>query len=133
MTPQPGQDTPEAASPCGAEDVVQSAKEDLAERLGLSTSEVLVVSIEAVDWPDTSLGCPQPGMAYAQVITPGYQIVLKAKGPTHEYHTDRHSQVMLCHPDAENQPPSPKGIDDSSPWQPVEPIEPDEIHPSPEA
>jgi hypothetical protein len=132
MTPQPGQDTPEAASPCGAEDVVQSAKEDLAERLGLSTSEVLVVSIEAVDWPDTSLGCPQPGMAYAQVITPGYQIVLKAKGPTHEYHTDRHSQVMLCHPDAENQPPSPKGIDDSSPWQPVEPIEPDQIYSSPE-
>jgi hypothetical protein len=55
--------------------------------------------VEAVDWSDTSLGCPEPGMAYAQVITPGYLIVLGAAGQTYEYHTDEHSSVVLCRGD----------------------------------
>jgi hypothetical protein len=112
--------------------VVELAKEDLARRLEVSVSEISVISVEAVDWPDTSLGCPEPGMAYAQVITPGYLIVLEAKGQTYEYHTDRSDQVVFCQTDGGNETAPPKGIDDSSPWQPVEPIEPDEIYPSPE-
>jgi hypothetical protein len=96
MTPQPGQGTPEPASLRGAEDVVQLAKEDLAGKLGVSASEISVVSIEEVDWPDASLGCPQPGMAYAQVITPGFRVVLEAKGCSHKYHTDEDSCVVLC-------------------------------------
>jgi len=76
--------------------VVQLAKEDLARRLDVSVSEISVISVEAVDWPDTSLGCPQPGMAYAQVITPGYLIVLGAAAQNYEYHTDEHSFVALC-------------------------------------
>jgi hypothetical protein len=107
------------------------AKEDLARKLDLSISEMSVISVEAVDWPDTSLGCPQPGLMYAQVITPGFLIVLEAKGQSYEYHTGRTEQVVLCQTDGENQPPSPKGITDSTPWQPVEPIEPDAISPTP--
>lgn len=87
--------TPEAALPDEAERLVQMAKEDLARRLQISVSEISVISVEAVDWPDTSLGCPEPGMAYAQVITPGYLIVLGAEGQTYEYHTDEHSSVVL--------------------------------------
>jgi len=124
--------TAEATWPYEARRAVELAKADLARRLEISVSEILVISVEAVDWPDTSLGCPEPGMMYAQVITPGYLIVLEAAGQTYEYHTDRSDQVVLCQTNGENQPPSPKGIDDSSPWQPVEPIEPDEIYPSPE-
>lgn len=39
-----------------------------------------LLRLEAVEFRDASLGCPQPGMAYAQVITPGYRVWLDANG-----------------------------------------------------
>jgi len=68
---------------------------DLAQRLGIAKSAVTVVKIEDVQWPDASLGCPQPGMMYAQVITPGYLITLNANGQSYEYHASQ-SRVILC-------------------------------------
>jgi hypothetical protein len=130
-TTRPGGATPEASSANEAERLVQLAKEDLARRLDLSVSEVSLISVEAVDWPDTSLGCPQPGMAYAQVVTPGYLIVLEAEGQRYAYQTNRGDRVVLCHTDGDSQPPSPKGITDNTPWKPIEPIEPDAISPTP--
>jgi hypothetical protein len=51
--------------------------------------------MEEKDWPDSSLGCPQPGMAYLQVITPGYLIVLRALGNDYMYHAS-YNYVILC-------------------------------------
>jgi len=81
--------------PDGAEETIAAVKEDLAGRLGISPDEILVVSVEAVDWPDASLGCPEPGMSYAQVVTPGYLIALEAGGERYEYHTGD-GNVVLC-------------------------------------
>ncbi|MEX1194284.1 MAG: hypothetical protein WD904_00570 [Dehalococcoidia bacterium] len=50
--------------------------------------EITVVSVEYTEWPDSSLGNPEPDMAYLQVITPGFKIVLAAGGQQYEYHTD---------------------------------------------
>jgi hypothetical protein len=45
---------------------------DVASRhLSVPSSELKIVRIEPVEWRDSSLGCPQPGMEYLQVITPG--------------------------------------------------------------
>jgi hypothetical protein len=33
---------------------------------------------------------------YAQVITPGYRVVLEAGGQRYEYHTDTGRFVVLC-------------------------------------
>jgi hypothetical protein len=82
--------------PAGAQEVVRLAKEDLAQRLKLAPDDIQLVSVEAVDWSDTSLGCPQPGMMYAQVITPGYRVVLEAEGKQYNYHTDEGQFVVLC-------------------------------------
>jgi len=114
-----------------AEAVVRLAREDLAGRLGLAPEAIELVSIEVVEWSDTSLGCPQPGMMYAQVITPGFRVVLETEGEKYAYHTDREGQVTLCKPEMDGEIPSPKGIKDNTPWQPVEPIEPDRITPRP--
>jgi hypothetical protein len=76
--------------------VIRLAKEDLAQRLSLASDDIRLVSVEAVEWSDTSLGCPQPGMMYAQVITPGYRVVLEAGGQKYEYHTDTGRFVVLC-------------------------------------
>ncbi len=54
-----------------------------------------MVAVEAVEWSDISLGCPQPGMRYARVRTPGFRLVLQA-GKEYEYHTDIGRFAVLC-------------------------------------
>jgi hypothetical protein len=68
---------------------------DAAQRVGAPISEVTVVSVIPREWPDRALGCPKPGMGYAQVITPGYVIVVQVRGQQLEYHTDQ-GQAVLC-------------------------------------
>ncbi len=114
-TPEPSQPTP----PPETEQVMRLAVEDLAERLDLPPAEIRLVSVEAVDWPDTSLGCPQPGMMYAQVITPGYRVVLKAEGQEYEYHTDMDRFAVLCEEGGET--PGGAGVESVS----GEPVTPD--------
>jgi hypothetical protein len=65
---------------------VTLVKGDLARQLGIAVDQIQVVSIKAVDWPDTSLGCPKPNMFYAEVITPGFEIILEANGQEYAYH-----------------------------------------------
>jgi len=81
----------------GTEKLIEAAVQDLLGRIKLAAADVKVKSIEAVDWPDASLGCPQPGMVYAQVITPGYKITLTAGGKDYVYHAGR-GIVVYCSP-----------------------------------
>ncbi len=81
--------------PDEAKEIVAQAKQDLAERLNVAQEAIGVVSIEAVQWKDSSLGCPKPGMAYATVITPGYVLVLKAGDREYTYHTGLQN-LVLC-------------------------------------
>ena len=99
MTPTSTPEAPNVELPAGAEQIVRLAQEDLAQRLNLASEAIRPVSVEAVEWPDASLGCPQPGMMYAQVITPGFRVVLEAEGQTYEYHTDAGRFVVLCEQD----------------------------------
>ncbi len=68
--------------------VVDMAKKDLAEKLNLQVENIRLVKQEAVDWSDSSLGYPEEGMMYMQVITPGFRIILNAEGKLYEYHSD---------------------------------------------
>lgn len=82
--------------PGDAEAAVRAAVNDLAARSKIAPETVRVVSVIATDWPDTSLGCPQPGMFYAQVIVQGYKIVLSVGDKQVEYHADRKGRVVMC-------------------------------------
>jgi hypothetical protein len=96
-TALPENATPLAITPpADTAEIVDLATGNLAETYGLAPNSVEVVSVEAVDWPDASLGCPQPGMAYAQVVTPGLRMTLQAEGWTYTYHADLAGQVVLC-------------------------------------
>ena len=66
---------------------VDQAKADLAGRLGVDASAVILISAELVEWSDASLGCPQPGIVYAQVPTDGSLIILSHGGAEYRYHT----------------------------------------------
>jgi hypothetical protein len=120
MTPEPTAQATQPKKPADAEQVVQLAREDLAQRLDLAPEAIRVVSVEAVDWPDTSLGCPQPRMMYAQVITPGFRVLLEAEGETYEYHADAGRLLVLCGSDGlPIFPVDPDEIRDGKPWTPV--------------
>jgi hypothetical protein len=69
-----------------AESLLGLARADLAQRLGVAAADISVVSVTARDFSDTSLGVPQPGQVYAQVITPGYVLVLAVHGQEYTYH-----------------------------------------------
>jgi hypothetical protein len=76
---------------------IDQAKADLAGRLGVSASAITVISAELVSWSDASLGCPKPGMEYAQVLTDGSLIVLSHGGMEYRYHTGGSVYVpFLC-------------------------------------
>jgi hypothetical protein len=114
-------------APSAPRKIVEKAKSDLVKRFGVDASQIRVVEARAVDWPDTSLGCPQPDMVYAQVITPGYWILLEAEGRQYPYHTDQNEQIILCLRDPADPeaplpliPINPGEIDDGQPWVPVE-------------
>ena len=76
--------------------LAELAKEDLARRLGVPVAAIEVKSAEPVSWPDTSMGCPEPGSMYAQVITPGYRIILSYESKEYSYHSDSDGPPFLC-------------------------------------
>ncbi len=105
----------------------QLAVRELADRLDVDPAKIEVLSVEPVEWPDSSLGCPEPGKSYAQVITPGYWLALRAEGTIYFYHTDQGELVVLCPGGLERRlPPIPilpgEKIWDGEPWMPVEPV-----------
>lgn len=48
-------------------------------------------SAEKVQWSDASLGCPEDGAAYAQVITPGHRLVFDRDGTLYSVHSKGYS------------------------------------------
>lgn len=84
------------------ETMISAAKAEIvALNPALSLNEITLVQQEATNWPDSSLGCPEEGMMYAQVITPGYRFIFTAGGRTYEVHTDEKKFVKLCLVDEE--------------------------------
>ncbi len=68
--------------------------EALAQQLKVGRGAVQVVSVEKVDWPNACLGVEAPGTMCAQVITPGYRVMLEARGQRYEYRTNLDGTVV---------------------------------------
>ena len=75
--------------------LVEKARKDLSQRLQIAVDRTSLRSVEAVQWRNSSLGCPMPGMQYLMVITPGYLIRLEAAGTVYEYHASE-THVVYC-------------------------------------
>jgi hypothetical protein len=75
---------------------VDAAMSAAATHLGVTSDMLRVEQVQSREWPDSSLGCPQPGQLYSQVVTPGYLIVITSGTHQLEYHTDERTRVMLC-------------------------------------
>jgi hypothetical protein len=102
--------TPSLPADAGLQDLIDKAIANLAKRLSVSTADIIVLEATAVVWPDASLGCPQPGMAYIQVPEDGLLIRLQAGGQIYEYHSGGIRDPFLCEKTAKD-PDPPAQID----------------------
>jgi hypothetical protein len=75
----------------------EQIKQQLAVTLGQAADTLTLVSKERVEWSDSALGCPQRGMMYMQVITPGYKLTFNDGTRTYDIHTGRQgSPAIWC-------------------------------------
>ena len=71
------------------------ARAALGRELGIDDLDgIELVRAEPVDWPDASLGCPEKGMAYAQVVTPGWRVILRIQGRDWRVHAGGRRAVV---------------------------------------
>ncbi len=54
-----------------------NALELMAEWLGVPVTDLRVESAEALVWPNACIGIDQPGVACAEILTPGFRVVLR--------------------------------------------------------
>lgn len=80
---------------------VERAKQDLAHRLGVTESEIVVDSVHDKEFSDMSLGAPAEDEMSAQMISNGWQINLKANGIDYDYRADKY-QIRLHDFDGKN-------------------------------
>ena len=76
------------AEPAPLPAAVEAALQFLAQRLGVPASEISVVQVSQEQWPNACLGAASPDEVCAQVVTPGYRVILTAAGRQYEVHTD---------------------------------------------
>ena len=84
-------------SKCREIEIETAARKLLADEVDVGERGFILDSTESVQWPDASLGCPQEGLGYAQVITPGYRLVFDLAGTRYEVHSNVDgSNMVVC-------------------------------------
>lgn len=69
---------------------------DAAKRFQVAEDAVVLASAELVTWSDGSLGCPQAGRSYMQVVVPGYRVTATTANGRMLYHTDTRGNAVTC-------------------------------------
>ena len=89
-------------------EAVRLATKTLSEHLGIDESSVTLEEVVAVDWPNSSLGCPEPGRTYAPLIMSGYRVtlVVDADEPSHRVHVAG-TRAVVCDRGSATADPSP--------------------------
>lgn len=75
--------------------LIARVKEDAAKNTNVRPSDVRVLSVEAVIWPDRRLGCEETGDRAADEPIPGFRIEVDAGGARMQYHTDESERVCI--------------------------------------
>lgn len=99
-TPQPlltSTPPPSLQTPPQAQEAMEAACAFLVDHLEIPVTQIQLLYVEPQTWSDASLGCAGSGRHYAQVVTPGYRVMLQVETRQYELHTDRSaSHVVLC-------------------------------------
>ena len=60
------------------------ARNKVAAQINADVAETSIISSQEVQFSDSSMNCPQPGMMYAQVVSDGYQVMVLAREQTYD-------------------------------------------------
>lgn len=93
VTATPAEST-QIADPVAAE-LIALARRQVARVYNVPEADVRLIDVVSTSWPDTGLGCPQPGASYAAGHHDGYRIVVGAGDTTYIFHTD-FDHVVEC-------------------------------------
>lgn len=94
VMPAPGR--PGGDPPIAQGLLLEAVTMNLSRQFDIPAGDITVVSVEPVTWPNGGLGCPQEGMAYAEVMVEGSRITLAAGEQTYTYHTAGTTEYVLC-------------------------------------
>ena len=70
----------------GSDAAVRTARQALGAHLQVGEDSFGLVSVSAVTFRDSSLGCPEPGMMYTPALQSGHKVMLRAKDRVYEVH-----------------------------------------------
>jgi hypothetical protein len=87
----------EPDSSAAAQAAAEQARAAAAHELHAQASEFSVVTIEAAQWSDSSLGCRKSGGMTTDVMSSGYTVVLERKGERHQVNVAG-SRAVMCAP-----------------------------------
>jgi hypothetical protein len=87
----PGTPATPAELPSEVETAVEEA---LSAQTGIPVEEIEVVEAEQREWPDACLGLGEEDEACAQVITPGWEITVRAGGDDYVFRTDEEGDAI---------------------------------------
>lgn len=78
-----------AARGLGLDVMMERARQDLAQRLGVEASTIRLAGLQPQRWPDSALDCPWEGETVQPGPIDGYRLSLKHSSRIYTYHTDR--------------------------------------------
>jgi Tol biopolymer transport system component len=79
--------------------IIDAILNDLSQKLGTTIRRTSNVAWtwEQINFPDTSLGCPQPSQSYAQTVTPGFRVIVTFNNTAYDYRAKSDgSQIFQC-------------------------------------
>jgi hypothetical protein len=76
--------------------IVDPVVAEIARVASVPIDAIVIETAEPVTYPNGSLGCPLPGMAYTQVEVDGYRIVASAAGTTYDYRGSGPGKFRRC-------------------------------------
>ncbi|HSL43328.1 MAG TPA: hypothetical protein VK897_07845 [Anaerolineales bacterium] len=90
--------------------LIEAARENLSQRLNIPQTQINLIEAKSVIWPDSSVGCPQPGVRYKQVQEDGALIILQVRRVVYEYHAGGTRGLFLCEKN-DKDPSTPPKLD----------------------
>jgi hypothetical protein len=88
-------DTPEPPAPEEPASASHVAVAKVVAEAGIREDEVVLTQAQAIEWPDSSLGCPQKGQAYLPAVTPGHVVQVMTAQSTYTVHVAG-NHAVLC-------------------------------------
>lgn len=74
--------------------IAEAVRQDLFRKTGIPTAQVQIKEAETVQWPNACLGLVKSGEMCAEVIVPGWRIVVSDGNKTWIYRTDNQGKRM---------------------------------------